>query len=308
MAAKRFKNLVGNTLQFLDHVIFTDAITSEAGVTPDDITARRLIECLGDPETIANIANIVSTQGKFALKVTDQPDPSIGFEGYGEVVGADGNNIDVWVGPTAVQPEPVTGGFTPNVISSSGNDAVGGAGVDEVTFNYLDTAGAEQVGTLAVTGQTQNVHATITDCMFVNELYASGLDGGLVAAGRIDIRNSTTVMNSIAVSGNWALSSMRQVPASKQLCINAWHCSSAVGAGGKQATIRLRSTSDRRGNAVAAGLYLFKATEILRDTTSGSLPFSPKIVVPPLSTVKVSCWTTGAVDVAGAWLGWLEDV
>ncbi len=255
-----------------------------------------------------NPPDAIAIHDGYSLKVSSLAAPANGFEGYGEVIGANGNNIDVWSGPTAVQPEPVPAGFTPNVISTSANDDVSGAGVSEVTIHYLDTAGAEQVGTFTMNGQTQVNHPSITDCMFINEFFASELDGGLVAAGRIDVRNSTTVMNSIPVAGNWAMSTMRQVPAGKQLCVDFWHASSAVGAGGKQATVRLRSTSSRDGTASDAGLYLFKDTFILRDSTGAPRSFNPKLIVPALSTIKTSTWTSGAVDVAATWSGWLENI
>ena len=125
------------------------------------------------------------------------PTPDSGFGALGEVLAANGANIDLWPGAPGIgtQPEPVTAGFTPNILSSSVNDTVGGAGVSEVGFNYLDTAGARQTGSFTMNGQSQVNHSSITDCMFINEIFAITLDGALVAAGNIDIRNSTTVMS-----------------------------------------------------------------------------------------------------------------
>lgn len=250
-----------------------------------------------------------ATQNGTSLKVTSLPLISDGFEGYGEVNGANGVNIDVWMGPTTVQPEPVPAGFIPNVISSSADDAVGGSGIAEVTTLYLDTAGAQQKTTFPMTGLTQSVHPSITDCMFINDFYATQLDGDISAAGNIDIRQPDgTVMNRIEIAGNWALSTMRQVPVGKRLCVPGWHCSSGVGTGGKLATVRLRTTSDRFGVALPAGLYLFKDTSILRDSSSPHMPFTPLISVPALSTIKVSVWTSGSVNVSATWHGWLESV
>ncbi len=58
MAIKRLKRLAGNILHHLDNVVFTDAITPTAGIDNQDVTLRRLIAGIGDPEVIAAIAKV----------------------------------------------------------------------------------------------------------------------------------------------------------------------------------------------------------------------------------------------------------
>ena len=261
-------------------------------------------------DSSGNELSSVSTQGGVSLKVSNEADPADGFRGYGEVVNANGNNIDVWVGPTAIQPEPVPGGYQLWVESTSAADnGTSTTGVLTVEVHYLDTSGAQQsTGPITLDGQTP-VNTGITDCMFVNTFHALTTGTGLVAAGRVDCTQGSggAVVSSIAVAGNWALSTMRQIPTGKQLCLAGWHISSGVSAGGKLATVRLRSTSDEDG-VLVPNVYLFKDTVILRDSAQGHIPVSPKIIVPALATIKISTWTSGAVNVAGRWQGWLEDV
>ena len=57
----------------------------------------------------------------------------------------------------------------------------------------------------------------------------------------------------------------------------------------------------------AAGIYIFRHTVILINSTSGWIPFDPPLKIPALSTVKISVWTTGATLVNGAWIGWIEN-
>lgn len=256
--------------------------------------------------------NLITSQAHtdgWALLMTSLSLPGNYFGSSGEVIAANGANIDLWPGAPgiATQPEKATSGFTPNVISSSGSDAVGGAGVDEVMFSYIKADGTTAVGTLAVTGVTQNVHATITDCIFINYFWTSGLDGAIVAAGNIDIRNSTTVMARILATGNWGDNSMKVVPAGRVCHITGWNVSSSSGVGGKQAIIRLRTTALWDGTSNMNGRYLFKNRLFTRDNSPGQIDFDPVVVIPAGGAYKASTWTSGATDAGVDIFAHLED-
>lgn len=228
------------------------------------------------------------------------------MKGFGEVdISGAADNVDIWQGPTPVQPEPETGGYSLFVESASAADAAAGTGVRTARVHYLDTAGVEQSVDVTMTGTTP-VDTLVDDCMFVNNFHALTVGSGLVAAGNIDCTQGSggTVVSRILAAGNWALSTMRQVPAGKNLCISGWH---AVGTAGtvKEAIIRLRATN--HGFDVFPGVYLFKDTARVKDNATGLLTFDPIEIIPALATVKVSAWTTGAINVAASWRGWLEN-
>ena len=229
------------------------------------------------------------------------------FIGFGEVdVGGAENNVDVWIADN-IQPEPDTVGYQPTVISSSTDDgSPSGMGVRTIRVLYLDTNGVAQSEDVTLNGQTE-VTMTATNVMFVQMLFSLTAGINMVAAGDIDVRNvADTVVNRIGVSGNHSLSTMRQVPAGKVLYITGFHASSVAAGVGKRAIVRLRTTS-HGGIVGAAGIYIFRHTVILINSTSGWIPFDPPLKIPALSTVKISVWTTGATLVNGAWIGWIEN-
>ena len=266
-----------------------------------------------DAAAIAHLATLVGTvidhQNGTAIKVSTGAAKEDGFRGYGEANGVSGDNIDVLVGPTSVQPEPVPAGFDLWIESSSTADnGITTTGVLTVDIHYVDTTGVELEVSVTLNGSTP-VNTGITDCMFVNAHHATSIGSGLVAAGNIDCTQGTggTVVSRILAAGNWSLSAMKMVPAGKRLCLTGWHCSSGVSAGGKLATLRLRTSSDELGT-LFTGVYMFKDTVMLRDESSGYIVIDPLSIVPALATVKISTWTTGTVNVAGRWSGWLENV
>lgn len=217
------------------------------------------------------------------------------------------SNADVWVGPTDIQPEPVTAGYQPNLISSSVDDDAGGDGVLKVEVHYIDTAGAQQDEIVTLNGQTQ-VLMVATDVMFINGMHTTELVGtGIAAAGNIDARNVTTVVARMALTTNLALSTMRMVPAGKMLLVAGWHCE-GVAAAVKEAKIRIRSTTHREKATNQPGIYHFFDSARVKDSSSGFLHFPKPIEIQPLSTIKISAWTDGIIDLSSSWRGWLEDI
>lgn len=227
------------------------------------------------------------------------------FEGIGEGNALNGDNKDVWLGPTDSQPEPVIGGYQPNLISSSVEDAVGGSGVPFVVVVYLNKDGDIKAEVVTLTGQVA-VNMVATDVMFVNFFMSTSPSGNVVAAGNIDLRNSTEVMNRIVTATNFELSTMKQVPRGKALFLQSWHAE-GVATTVKVARLRLRTTFDPVFRRNAPGLYRFLDPASVKDSGTGQLPFEIPKFVGPLATVKVSAWTTGAIDVSASWRGFVED-
>ncbi len=231
------------------------------------------------------------------------------ISGYGEVsIGGSENNIDVWIAD-GTQPEPVPAGYQPTIVSSSIEDDIEkedtdpGTGIHALLVHYLDTAGIEREEAVTMNGQAA-VTMVADDVQFINQIHATAVGSGTLSAGNIDAKNGGTVVSRIGVSGNFSLSTMRQVPMDKRLYITGWHASAVSGAGGKSATVRLRSSSNDPDLMV--GVYLFKDVVIVKETSTGWLLFDPPLLVPSGATVKVSVWTTGAMDVNAHWRGWLE--
>jgi len=234
------------------------------------------------------------------------------FFGFGEHDLASGNNLDVWGGPTDIQPEPVTAGYALFVESDSIQDdtdvgaGVPGTGAHVIHIHYLDTSGAEKSVSATLNGTTP-VNTGVTDCMFVQQHHVTsfGTGGGIVSAGNIDCTNTSggAVVSRVSAAGNQSMSTMRQVPAGKKLIVTGWH-TYGVAATTKIANLRLRSTA--HDGVLNRGVYHFHDSSRVKDSSSGHIPL--QFECPPLATIKISGWTTGTISVAGRWGGYLEDV
>ena len=234
------------------------------------------------------------------------PNPLIGF-GEHEFSGIK-TNADVWGGPTDIQPEPNTSGYALFVVSDDVEDdpdkggSVAGTGAHEVHIHYLNIKGEEKTVTCATNG-TSEVDCSIPDCMFVQEHHATVVGTNLVAVGNVDVLAGSggAVVSRIGAAGNQSMSTMRQVPIRQQYVVTGWHGMGTAGTT-KIANLRLRS-SDHDG-VLNSGVYHFKDSARVKDSSSGHLPV--QFVVPALGTVKISGWTTGAIDVTARWLGRME--
>ena len=229
--------------------------------------------------------------------------------GFGEqsISGAT-DNIDIWGGPTNVQPEPATGGYALWVESSDDLDGKTGApsstGARTVDIHYLDTNGAEQsTGSVTLNGTTP-VDTGVTDCMFVQEHHVVTVGSGLVAAGDIDITKTSggVVVSRVSAAGNQSMSTMWQVPANKTLYVTSWS-GEGTAATTKIANLRIRTST--HDDAINAGVYHFRGSARVKDSPTGTLPVW--FTVPALATVKISGWTTGTIDVTARWTGYLVD-
>lgn len=227
------------------------------------------------------------------------------FPGFGEadVTGA-ANNVDIWEGPTASEPEPDTGGFELWVESDDVGDAIAGVGIQKVEIHYLDTAGVMQQVNVNMAGTTP-VDSGVSDCMFVNDLHATQVGSTGLSIGNVDATSGTggAVVSRIGPSGNRALSTMKQVPAGYNLIVTGWYAA-GVATTVKIATLRLRTT--QHNGASIPGVYHYLSTARVKDNSSPWIPLNYRIN--PLATIKVSAWTTGTISVSAHWNGYLEKI
>ena len=223
--------------------------------------------------------------------------------GFGEEDVSGAANVDIWGGPTPIQPEPDPAGYEMFVVSSDAGDTAAGLGAQTVMIIYLDTAGVTQLTTATMNGLTE-VSTGITDCMFVQEIHVMTAGGPKVGIGNIDCLagSSGPVVQRIGASGNKSMSTMKQVPAGKELILTGWF-GCGVAATTKIANIRIRSTSHFMNYP---GLYHFISNCRVKDFASPFIPLNNTI--PPLATVKVSAWTTGTISISAQWNGFLRDV
>lgn len=271
----------------------------------DTALVHREVITLGDPDVLALYAHIRKVGDLNALVVTQAPSHTAEFIGFGEheITGAV-SNVDIWGGPTDVQPEPDPAGYALFVKSDNAADTLAGIGGQVVEVHYLDTAGAEQIVQADMNG-TAEVDTGVTDCMFVQEHHVFTVGSNLVAVGNIDCLAGTggAVISRIAADGNQSMSTMRQVPAGKRVIIKGWH-GMGTAATVKQANLRLRSSSN--DGVLNAGVYQFHDSVRVKDSGSGHLPL--EFIVPALAIVKVSAWSSGSLGVTARWNGFLEDV
>ena len=228
--------------------------------------------------------------------------------GYGEVILASAlNNQDLWA-PGGTQPEPDTNGYTPYVISSSANDTAAGTGMQAGRIDYLNTNGLMVEGSFVNDGVTESVCVDgagdiINDCMFVNAHSSSAVGSNIVAVGNVDILAGSggSVVSRVAAAGNRSLAAMRQVPDGFALRLEGWHASATAPAASREALIRIRA-SEYEGISTP-GVYHFLDTVRLSQGPSGWLPFVRPIIIPSLAVLKISTWTTNAINVSGSWGG-----
>jgi len=227
------------------------------------------------------------------------------FSGFGEHTGVNGNNLDLWGGVAGIQPEPDTAGYQLWMVSSSQADnGTSATGALTGEAHYLNTAGEEKTVRVTLNGTTA-VNTGVTDCMFVQEHHVPDVGSGLVSAGNVDCTKGSggAIVSRVTALGNQSMSTMRQVPAGKVLCIHNWHGYGTAGTT-KIANLRIRS-SDNHG-VLNPGVYHFRDSARLKDFATGSIPLF--YCVPALATAKVSAWTTGAIDLTAKWIGVLKDL
>lgn len=197
---------------------------------------------------------------------------------------------------TVIVPDP--GGIQLEVVSSSAGDTdPGGAGIRTLAIIYLDDDNLSQVEIVAMAGVAPVLTAA-TDINKVQCIRAETVGSGGVAAGNITLRGvgAGTAYEYIALGGNQSLTCRLHIPANKRAYITRWSCSGIT----KEIDFRLRATVDRGTHQLMPGVFLFQDAMVLNDEASGNIIFSIPILLPPLSTVKVSGRSAAAGGDGGA--------
>ncbi len=212
------------------------------------------------------------------------------------------------VGGPSILPTPdQTSGETFTVTSTSNNDTSGGTGLRSVTLEIIRKAdGALYYHDVTMNGQA-GVDTTITDAIFVNDIYGKTVGSNGVAEGHITVikKGGTVAANLyqfIVAGGNKSLVPHRMIPAGKRAYLQYYDRGEIRD---KRAAIRLRST-DMNG-VLIPGVFCFKGPGYMRKTANGI--WLPSIPVPEYSIVKVSHWDAqDGSEGSVYWWGYLDDV
>ena len=259
----------------------------------------------------------------FKLEVLRGAIPGIAvMTGYGEreSIGTTATGEDMWRGnelsatPSSpasdiLIPTPAAGGEQMTVISESVEDVAGGDGASTIIITYIDSSGDQQTTPLTLNGTTA-VDVTPADVKFVQEMSVSSLGSGNVtgvSVGNIRIyqkADDTLVYNMIAAGGNESLVSARMVPAGKTLYLQGWNAGEASNQG--RLTMRLRSDATVVPGVLQTGVFLFRSTAYINQSTTGEIALGFKI--PAGATVKASAWAASVNSEASVtWWGYLVD-
>jgi hypothetical protein len=226
--------------------------------------------------------------------------------GERETIAVVATGEDVWRGSASTIPIPdQINGEQMTLVSTSVNDASAGTGIRTISVHYLDTNFDEQEETVIMTGTT-GVNTVATDIKFVQDIHATTVGSGGVAAGVITLHltgTPATVFDVIDIGGNMSLTMTKMVPAGFNFYLSNWTASVA---GNKPTFVRLRST-DHHGTLYDGGspVFIFKDTAVLETAPFGrEWPREERILMPEKSIIKATVWTTQAGgDVAVSLVG-----
>ncbi len=214
------------------------------------------------------------------------------------------NELNPSPADVTMMPAPTPSGESLSLYCRDSDDAAGGVGVEEVTIEYIDTSYAPQTKVVATNGGTTTTG--ITDSVFVNDVYSSGV-GAMpgMAVGNIHVfktGDTSTIYNFIIKGGNKSLVPHRMVPDGHKLLLKGWHVEEAQG---KRINFRLRST-DMNG-VLLTDVFCFKDINYCNKSQSGWLKLNDTI--PARSIVKVSGWgDVGGAEGSCGWWGYLVEV
>lgn len=191
---------------------------------------------------------------------------------------------------TTILPNP--GGIQLELVSSSGNDAALGAGVQSIDVHYLDAAGVEQEEVTATNGLGAVLTAS-SDYDIIQWMHTKtiGTAGG-VAVGNISLRGvgGGTVYEYIQAGGNQSLTCRYTVPTGKTGFLLGWSASAIT----KEIDFRLRATVERFDRSLTPGVFLFQDAIVLQDAPSSWRPFRGPNKIPETGVVKTSGISTAA--------------
>ncbi len=195
---------------------------------------------------------------------------------------------------------PSSSGEALSIYSESGSDSAVGAGVQEVSIDYIDSNYDQQTAVVATNGGTASTG--ITNAVFVNDVYATAVSSNGVAVGNIHVHKTGTassIYNFIIAGGNKSLVPHRMVPDGHKLLVKGWHTEEAQG---RRINFRLRST-DIKG-VLNEGVFIFKDVAYCNKSQTGWVPIN--ITIPARSIVKVTGWSdTGGAEGSCGWWGYL---
>ena len=190
---------------------------------------------------------------------------------------------------TIVVPSP--GGIQLELVSSSGNDAAAGTGIQTIDIHYLDTNGDEQAETLTLDGLTP-VNTIATNINYIQWIHANSVGTGGVAAGNISLRDTSggVVYEYITSGGNQSLSAKYKVPNGHTGYVVGWQASGIT----KKIDVRLRATVERFDRSLVPGVFLFQDIFVLNDSISGWTPFVVPLKMPAGAEIKLSAISSAA--------------
>jgi hypothetical protein len=187
---------------------------------------------------------------------------------------------------------PRPGGIQLEVVSSSPQDGIAGTGILTLDLHYLDSSFLERIEIITMNGTTPVLTSAI-DIEDVQWSHAKtlGLFGG-ASVGNIEIRTAGggTIFEYIQAGGNQSLSARYKVPSDKTGFIVGWQASAIT----KKIDLRLRADVERFDRSLLPGVFLFQDISVLNDGTSGYIPFQVPLMMPSLSTVKMSAVSAAA--------------
>ncbi len=225
--------------------------------------------------------------------------------GERESMGTTAAGEDVWKGSATTIPTPVDAGEQMEIVSSSAGDedGPGGSGIITILLDLILADGTVILETVTMNGNTPVVLAN-DNVRFVNDMCAVTVGSNGVAVGEITIYkqgSSSTIYSMVAIGNNRAVVPRRMVPINKKLLLTGWHATEAQN---KRVAIRLRST-DHDG-ILYPGVYCFKDTSYLKQSSSGHIPLHE--LIPALSVVKITGWpVVSGAEVGCSWRGILVD-
>ena len=175
--------------------------------------------------------------------------------------------------------------------STSGDDASGGTGIQEVEVHGLDGNFDEVSERVEMNGTTA---VAITQTFIrINNIHAMRVGSGGVAAGEVTVQGSGggQEYGRIGAGGNTMLQCLFTIPANHKGFVEAW----TAGGTTKDSRIVLRATRDWDDTTLTVGVFQSQDVIVTSSATTFR-PFPIPIALPPKCDVKVS----GQALVAGA--------
>lgn len=225
------------------------------------------------------------------------------FSGYGERTssGAE-SNYPIW--PDGAIVIPPLGGVQMSIVSTSADDAVGGAGITHIEIHYNDGGNNLTSEIVALNGLTPAL-TTATDVQFIQCMHIHATGGSLVAAGTITASNGGTTYSVIPAGDTRCTSAYRMVPAGKRLLVAGGIVSSISGTSATSTRVRMVASAIDTHTYAYPHIYIPFATVGAQD---GAVSFTmPVPAVFDAGTVVGATHTSDkGATISVMWSGWLE--